>query len=555
MLEDPLYWADRIALEILNRVENSEFLQKIVKKNGYVVYDEKTPSGTIHVGSGRGWIIHDCIVKSLRRIGADAKFILSSDDMDPLDKPNKELGDSWNKYLGTPFRDIPSPLSGYKSFADYYFSQAIEKFDEWGIEAEIQSTGDRYYDGSFNSQIRKILDNAEKIQKIYADLYGDTAASRKLPFNVKCPSCGKIATTIATKWDSIKEQVYFECCNNVVKFAQGCGYKGWLSPYDGNGKLPWKVEWAAKWPMIGVIYETAGKDHFSKGGSRTIACRIAVDVLDYPPPLPSNGYETGKGYEFFTVAGAKMSTSKGMGISFGGVTQYAPAKMLRYLIVKTRTNAVIDFNPYNDHDLLLLYDRYDKTEELYFDKVQASEDEKALHKRIYELSATGELPSNCPPHISLSTAAAIIQITLFDIARAIELLKNLGHIDENEGDLEAVKERLMFAKHWVKDFASENYKFEVKTKIESAIIAKLSLAQKKALHLLKERLAKNDYNENSLAEEFYNIRDELQIDIKDFYKAVYLVLIGKEQGPKLAPFILLIGKEKVSRLLNIGSFD
>lgn len=553
MAEESLHWADRIALQIKDRVENNKFLQEVVKKEGYIVYDEKTPSGTIHVGSARGWVIHDCIAKALRKLGLKAKFVLSSDDMDPYDKPNKELDETWNKYIGMPFRDIPSPVDGYKSFSDYYFSQVTEKFAEWGIECELESTGEKYINGSFNVQIKTILDNADKVQAIYAELYGeDKGFAAKLPFNVKCPKCGKIATTRAVKWDKEKELLFFECREDEVKFAKGCAHSGWISPYNGNGKFPWKVEWPAKWPMRGVIYEIAGKDHFSAGGSRTIACRIAADVLNYPPPLPSDGYNTGNGYEFFTVGGAKMSTSKGVGFAFKDMTNYAPAKMLRYLMVKTRPNAVVDFNPYNDNDLILLYERYDKTEEIYFGKAEVSEDEKKVQSRIYELSQTGKIPEKCPVHIPLNTAATTIQTALFDVEKAIEILARFGMIGKSpsEEDIASVKERIEFAKKWVKDFASEQYKFAVNEKIDDKVLASLSDKQKTALILLKEKLKAKDYDEKSLFEEFYKIKEETGVEVKDFFRAAYLVLVNKEKGPKLAPFILQIGKEKVIGILG-----
>src|SRR3989344_843642 len=179
------FWADQIADEAIKRVESSDLLKKLVKKNGYIVMDEKTPSGTIHIGSGRGWVIHDAITKALKDKGVKAKFILSSDDMDPLDKPSKELGKEDNeKYMGVPFRHIPSPVKGYKSFGDYFFRQCTELFPQFGIEAEIESTGYEYEKGSFNKTIKIALDNADKIQKIYADLYGEEAAmANKLPFN------------------------------------------------------------------------------------------------------------------------------------------------------------------------------------------------------------------------------------------------------------------------------------------------------------------------------------------------------------------------------------
>src|SRR3989344_5541953 len=399
------FWADQFAEDAIARVENNKFLKDVVKKRGfYVVMDEKTPSGTIHIGSGRGWVIHDAITKALKDKGVKAKFILSSDDMDPLDKPSKELSNEDNeKYIGVPFKHIPSPVEGDKSFGDYYFRQCTNLFPEFGIEAELESTGEEYEKGSFNKTIKTALDNAEKIQKIFIGLYGDdTAAATKLPFNVKCPKCNKIATTIAIEWDKKKEELYFECRNDVVEWAKGCGYKGWISPYNGNGKFPWKVEWAAKWPTNSVIVETAGKDHFTKGGSRTAACRFAVDVFDYPPPYPSNGYHEGPGYEFFTVGGKKMSTSKGRGIGFAESINIAPPKMLRYMLIRTRPNAVIDFEPYGSNDVILLYERYDQAERVYFNKEDLGAKENARHKRIYELSHIGKIPKRMPPQISLS---------------------------------------------------------------------------------------------------------------------------------------------------------
>lgn len=550
---DVMHWADRAALQIKERVESDKLLQKIVKKEGYIIYDEKTPSGTIHVGSARGWIIHDCIAKALRKIGIKAKFVLSSDDMDPYDKPNKELDSSWDKYIGMPFRDIPSPVKGYKSFADYYFSQVTEKFGEWEIECQLESTGQRYIDGSFNAEIKKILDNVEKVQRIYAELYGEGKGfAVKIPFNVKCPKCGKIATTRATEWDKEKEMLFFECREDEVKFAKGCGHSGWISPYNGNGKFPWKVEWAAKWPMRGVVYEIAGKDHFSAGGSRTIACKIAVDVFDYPPPLPSEKYDEGKGYEFFTVGGAKMSTSKGKGFAFKEITNYAPAFMLRYLIVKTRPNAVIDFDPYNDNDLLLLYDRYDKMEEVYFGKIETNEEDKEVQKRIYELSHIGKIPSKCPIHIPLNTAANSLQITLFDYDKAIEILKKQGFVDNkiSKIDLKSIKERLNFAEKWIKEFASEQFKFELQEKVSEEAKKSFSKEQKKALEILRERLKTRKYNEESLYSDFMNICKEAGTNPADFFKAAYKVLLNKERGPKLAGFIMLVGKEKVVELLD-----
>ena len=105
MADDKMFWADHIALELKKRIEEDLKLKDIYDKQGLLVYDEKTPSGRIHIGSGRGWIIHDVIAKACREIGLRARFVLSSDDMDPYDKPNRDLPGSFDRYLGAPFRN------------------------------------------------------------------------------------------------------------------------------------------------------------------------------------------------------------------------------------------------------------------------------------------------------------------------------------------------------------------------------------------------------------------------------------------------------------------
>ncbi|MDP7282028.1 MAG: lysine--tRNA ligase, partial [Candidatus Undinarchaeales archaeon] len=265
--QESLFWADQWARRVIERVESDQDLQKVVKKHGYICMDEKTPSGHIHIGSGRGWIITDAIAKALRDQGVKGRFILGSDDIDPFDKfPSYLKKETYEKYLGMPFRDIPSPEKGYKNYADYYFSECTEKFDDFGIEAELQSTGENYDKGLFNDTIKIALDNTEQIQDIYRRISGDdSAGTKKLPFNPICEKCGKIGTTEAYAWDTEREVVKYRCRKDLVKWAEGCGYEGERSPYNGGGKFPWKVEWAAKWPSLGVVYEIAGKDHFTHG--------------------------------------------------------------------------------------------------------------------------------------------------------------------------------------------------------------------------------------------------------------------------------------------------
>jgi len=550
-----LHWADAIAEEVIERVNRDPKLKAIVEMNGYFVYDEKTPSGKIHIGSGRGWIVHDIIAKALRDKGVNARFVLSNDDIDPFDKMNVDLPKDYEQYLGMPFMDMPSPDPNYKTFSEKYFMDCVKKFEEFGIECDTESTGEEYKKGTFNETIKIALDNAEQIKQIYRDLYGaDTVGANRLPFNPICENCGKIGTTIATKWLPEEQMVEYECRPDFVTWAKGCGHKGKRSPFNGGGKFPWKVEWAAKWPAKGVIVELAGKDHFTKGGSRTCACRISVDVFKYPPPYPSNGYRTGKGYEFFQIGGKKMSTSKGRGVAFTDITEYAPAQMLRYLLTKSRPNAVVEFDPFGANDLVLLYDRYDKTEQAYYNVNIEKMNEKdiAMQKRIYELSHIGKIPEKMPIQIAFTHCAIVIQIALTE-DNAIELLKKSGHIPKGatEEELEYVKERIKFAKRWVEEFAPEQYRFQLKDEVAKDIVILLSDKQKKALKQISTSLKAKEYKEiQELHDEFYNIARYAELEPAELFKAAYLVLIKKERGPQLANFVLTIGQEKVAELFE-----
>jgi len=544
---ESMHWADQIANELQLRAEREPILHKIVREKGYIVYDEKTPSGVIHIGSGRGWIIHDIIAKALRDAGLKGRFILSADDIDPYDKPNKELPSTFDKYLGMPFRNIPSPVKGYKNFGDYYFMQCVEKFEEIGIEVEIQSTGDLYESGAFNPAIKTILDNSSKVKAIFERIYDKPYD--KLPFNPICEKCGKIGTTRAISWDKEKELITYKCEKDLVEWAEGCGHEGVISPYDGNGKFPWKVEWAAKWPTVGAICELAGKDHFTAGGSRTVSIAISDEVLNYPPPYPSTRKETGKGYEFFNVGGKKMSTSKGQGFGFAETFNYLPPQMIRYLLVKTRPHAVLDFDPEGRNDIILLYERYDKTERIYFGvEKEDNPHEAANQKRIYELSHIGKIADRMPKQIPFPLAVNIIQVGLSE-EKAVEILKKLGHVDKDiEGmDLHSVLQRLNEAKKWIDRFAPDDFKFSVQEKVPEGL--KLGEKEKKALHRVAS-LIEEDLSEGLLHNKFWEIAKDEGIETKDFFKAAYQVLINKERGPKLAGFILTIGRDKVRNLFE-----
>ncbi|MCK4967533.1 MAG: lysine--tRNA ligase, partial [Candidatus Aenigmarchaeota archaeon] len=309
---------------------------------------------------------------------------------------------------------------------------------------------------------------------------------------------------------------------------------------------------AAKWPTQGVIMETAGKDHFSKGGSRSVAIAIADEVFDYPAPYPSTRTEPGEAYEFFTIGGKKMSTSKGRGISFDEMTSYAPANMLRYLLIKTRPRAVIDFDPIGTNKMILLFESYDKTERIYYGKEQIENERELMHeKRVYELSHVGKIKKTMPPQVPFTHAAMLLQI-LPNMKSVIDSLKSTGHLASklSKEDETYITERLDFVKNWVEKFAPEEYKFIINDKITDETKNALSDEQKKALLDLAIALEK-PLTEIKMVEQFKKIAENNNIKPKDLFGAAYLALLSKTRGPRLTSLITSLGQDKVRTVLKM----
>ncbi|MEM4397512.1 MAG: hypothetical protein QW757_02720 [Candidatus Woesearchaeota archaeon] len=96
----------------------------------------------------------------------------------------------------------------------------------------------------------------------------------------------------------------------------------------------------------------------------------------------------------------------------------------------------------------------------------------------------------------------------------------------------------------------EQYKFKLQEKLLDENKEKLTDKQKQALKLIAQRLKHGKWTEQTLFNEFYTIaRDEVNIEPQELFKAAYLVLLGKEKGPKLAPFLLVI-KDKAIKLFD-----
>ena len=318
-----------------------------------VVNDSKTPSGTVHVGSLRGPVILDVITRALRANGHETTLLYGVDDMDPMDAQALLTPDAIEREMGRPLAHVPDPAGDcHASYARHFAGVFIDVFAGLGIHP------DRYYwmseiypTGAMDPYIRTALDRAALVREIYRRVANVQHPDTWHPLGVVCPTCGKVGTTIVTDWDG--EKVFFECRADLVTWARGCGTSGWISPFGGNAKLPWNLEWAAQWSLFGVTIEPGGKDLSTAGGSRDRSDAIAREVFEREPPLNVP-------YEFLNLGGKKMSTSKGVGAAAHTIAEVIPPEQLRFLFLRPRPNQAIEFDPDGTDAVPRLFDEFDK---------------------------------------------------------------------------------------------------------------------------------------------------------------------------------------------------
>ncbi len=507
-----MFWADSVAQELKKRKLSLEWVD-----------DMKTPSGKIHVGALRGVVIHDLAFKALKDTGVKTKYTYIFDNHDPMDAlPVYLPKEKYEKYLGMPLFKVPSPEPGFDNYADYYAKDFINVFQSIGCNPEILWASELYLSGKMNNVIREVLDKASEIRKIYEDMYKKEMPKNWYPFQPFCPNCGKVSTTTVTDWDG--NEVTMVCEMNKVKWTKGCGFQGKISPFSSKkgivGKLPWKVEWAVKWKVVGVTVEGAGKDHMSAGGSHDLASEICKKIINYPVPYPLP-------YEFFLIGGKKMSSSKGLGSSASDMLEILPPQLLRFLMVKTKLNKAIDFDP-SGGTIPNLFDEYQKAADVYFSR-SASGGEKRDEDlaRVFELSQVGEVQK--PPMIRFSVLAQWVQ------------MPNM----EEEIKKEGLENWAKYAGIWVERFAPDQDKFSVQKELPKEV-EELSKEQKQLLSKIAKELDKK-WEGEVFQTRIYDIGKESGLGGKETFAAVYKSLLGKDHGPKAAWLILSLDKKFVQK--------
>ncbi len=493
-MAEKFFWADAIAEKIIKERGN---------KKEYVCASGITPSGTIHIGNFREIITTDLVVKALESKGKKVRFIYSWDDFDRFRKVPKNVKKDFEKYIGMPLSDIPSPFEKGKSYAQHFEKELEESLKKVGVNPKYIYQNEMNKKCKYAKLIKLAIDKKKEIIKILNKYRKEPLSENWWPVVVYCEKCKKDFTKII---DIKGYEIQYEC---------KCGYKGKVDfSKKGIVNAPWRVDWPMRWKYEKVDFEPGGIDHSVYGGSYSTGKEIVKEVYRTEAPI----YVF---YDWVKIKGGKeFSSSTGNVTTVADVLEVYEPEIVRYLFVgtKPKTGFQISF----DNDVIKIYEDYDSLEKRYYEKKADTRE-----KRIYELCQI-KLRKNKPNKESFRHLISLVQI-----GKLQELNK--------ESKLRAEK-----VKNWLDKYAKEDMKFKIQEKIN----IKLNKKEKEALIGLKEVLKKKKYSEETLFNEFYKICEKFKIKNTEFFDAAYRVIINKKKGPRLAALILTVGQDKIIKLLD-----
>lgn len=505
------HWADVLADEALSRN------QKNIISTGI------TPSGHIHIGNMREVMTADAVYRAVGDKGGDAVLFYIADTFDPLRKVYPFLKEEeFAQHVGKPLSEIPCPCGCHKNYSEHFLEPFLSSLEKLGIRPTVLKTEELYKTGKFVPAITKALENRDKIAEILHEVSGKEVAADWSPFNPICEKCGRINSAKVTGFSAENETVDYTCT---------CGHVGTAS-MTGGGKLTWRVEWPAKWALLGVTVEPFGKDHGAAGGSYETGIRIVREIFDAEPPIPIN-------YEWIMLGDrGAMSSSAGVVVSIADMLEVVPPEALRFLIMKTKPEKHIKFDP--GQPLLNLVDEYERLR----DKTDAGDHEK----RIVALSkAEGVSQSKIP----FKQMVTIYQVARGDLGRIETIAKRAG-FDEDPAVISLMAENVGA---WLDKYAPPFAKFGVSDTVPVQA-ASLSDVQRAFLNAMADTLDKTgELSAEDVQRVVYETKEagtdmsvlmetymgapvpaEL-IEPKQFFSAIYISLLGQPSGPKAGWFL------------------
>ena len=492
------------------RKKNIDDKGKIILQTGY------GPSGLPHIGTFGEVARTSMVVNALNQLTDLPKEIITfSDDMDGLRKvpgniPNQE---KLQNNLHKPLTQIPDPFGKYKSFGEHNNRMLKNFLDKFNFKYTFKSSTELYKSGHFNSTLKLILKNYQGIMDIIMPTLGKERQKTYSPFLPICPDTGIVLEIPILDIDEKNSKIIFD--NKGSKLEK--------SILDGNCKLQWKVDWAMRWYALDVDFEMYGKDLIE---SAVLSTKI-IKLLGKPNP-------SGFAYELFLdEKGEKISKSKGNGITIDEWLEYASPESLSLFMYQNPKRAK-----------KLYKEIVPKAVDEYLDFIEKGKNQNELQLLLNPVwhVHNGEMPTEN----SVMPFSMLLNLVETSNADSNELLWKF--VRKYKKDI-SEKDYPIFDK--LINYAIKYFNDVIKSK---KIYKKPNEEEKNALEALIKVLDNCDdgMQPEDIQTNIYSVGKEngYKENLRDWFKLIYEVVFGDENGPRMGFFISFIGVNETKELIK-----
>lgn len=503
-------WPFEEARKLIARYADGFPAHGVIFETGY------GPSGLPHIGTF-GEVVRTTMVRrafALLRPDVPTQLIAFSDDMDGMRKvpphlPNQE---ALKAALDLPLTRVPDPFGTHDSFGAHNNARLRAFLDSFGFDYEFLSSTQCYRSGRFDATLRLVLERYDAIMAVMLPTLGTERQASYSPFLPLCPRTGKVLQVPLTARDPAAGTISYadpETGESVTVPVTG-----------GHCKLQWKVDWAMRWVALGIDYEMAGKDLID---SVSLSSKIAR-ILGARPPEGFN-YEL-----FLDENGAKISKTRGNGLTIEQWLRYAPPESLAFYMFQQPRAAK-----------KLYLGVIPKAMDEYFQFVAAfprQTPKEQLGNPSFHVHG-GPPPAYAPP-VSFALLLNLVAVSgASDAAMLGAFLKRYAPDCDPAGD-PRLKAMVDAAIGFHTDHVAPTLKRRAPDAREAA-----------ALRELADWLAANPQSDaESIQNEVYEIGKRHAFEpLRGWFQALYEILLGSPQGPRMGTFFALYGVENSRRLI------
>jgi lysyl-tRNA synthetase, class I len=490
-----------------------------VPAKGYVLFETGYgPSGLPHIGTFAE-VARTTMVRHALSCLTDipTRLFAFSDDMDglrsvPTNIPNREM---ITPHLGKPLTEIPDPFGTHESFGHHNNARLRGFLDSFGFDYTFLSATECYRSGRFDPLLRRVLEHYDEIMTIMLPSLGAERRATYSPFLPVCAKTGRVLQASVVARDVDAGTIVYQADD-----AQGLVE----TPVTGGRcKLQWKVDWAMRWAALGVDYEMWGKDLIDSAKLSERICR----TLGGSPP-------TGYAYELFLDNnGEKISKSRGNGLAVEEWLEYAPPESLSlFMYQKPRTAKKLFFDviPKTVDDYLAHLESYGSQDPL-----------QRLNNPVWHIH-TG-VPPKRQTFLNYSLLLNLVTVCHSDDKRVLWHFISRYKADARPETAPILDRLLDYAIRYYRDFVKPTQRHRAPTDDEKQALADLAAE----LSLLPAAAS---------AEEIQNVvyevgkRHPIFANLRSWFQALYQILLGQNDGPRMGSFIALYGIAETIALID-----